>query len=284
MKLIKLGNLTREVEPKDLGIDSLPYVGVIGRSGLYDPGVFKDTIEVALSTPYGNPSDNVLVGRIGNEWVAFIARHGKGHRYPPHKVPYKANIWTLKMLGVKVILAVSAVGSLRPDYEPGDFVVPDQFIDMTKNRDYTFFEGPCSCHIQIGNEPFTEELRQLLIQEARKYNKTHDKGCYICIEGPRFSTMAESRIWREVFKADIVGMTLVPEINLARELGMCYALLAVITDYDILVPHKPVSAYEVIKTFQERIEIVKKVIVDVIPKIPKNIHEKCEKILEVACI
>lgn len=279
-----MGSLVSPVKPEDLGIDSHPYIGVIGGSGLYDPGIFKETIEVALSTPYGNPSDNALIGRIGNEWVVFIARHGKGHRYPPHRVPYKANVWTLRMLGVKAVLAVSAVGSLRPDYEPGDFVIPDQFIDMTKNRDYTFFEGPCSCHIQIGNEPFTEELRQLLIQEAKKYNKTHDKGCYVCIEGPRFSTMAESRIWREVFKADIVGMTLVPEVNLARELGMCYALLAVITDYDILVPHKPVSAQEVIKTFQERIEIVKKVIVDVVPKVPKNIHEKCEKILEVACI
>lgn len=284
IRIVKLGNLTREVKPEELGIDKLPYIGIIGGSGLYDPGIFKDTFEVQVQTPYGTPSDNVIIGRIGSEWIAFLARHGRGHRYPPHKIPYKANIWTFKMLGVKVIIAVSAVGSLRPDYKPGDFVIPHQFIDMTKNREYTFYDGPGACHIQIGLEPFTEELRQLLIEESRKVNTTHDKGVYICIEGPRFSTYAESRVWRDVFGADIIGMTLIPEVILARELGMCYVALTVVTDYDIFVPEKPVIAHDVIKLLNEKMELVKKVIINVIPKIPKDLHLKCEKVLEGACI
>ncbi len=283
-RLVKLGTLTREVRPEELGISELPYVGIIGGSGLYDPGIFRDTLEVQLQTPYGTPSDNVLIGRVGDRWVAFLARHGRGHRYPPHAIPYRANIWSLRMLGVKVVISVSAVGSLRLDYRPGDFVVPHQFIDMTKRREHTFYEGPGACHVQIGLEPFTEELRQLLIEESRKLNVTHDKGVYICIEGPRFSTLAESRVWREAYGADIIGMTLVPEVVLARELGMCYAALTVITDYDVLVPERPVVAHDVIKLLSEKMEIVKKVVVNVIPRVPGDLHKKCEKVLESACI
>ncbi|MEM1662833.1 MAG: S-methyl-5'-thioadenosine phosphorylase [Pyrobaculum sp.] len=269
--------------PEELKFDEFPKIGIIGGSGLYDPGVFEDAVEVQIHTPYGFPSDNVIVGRVAGRVVAFLPRHGRGHKYPPHKIPYRANIYALYTLGVRSIVAVSAVGSLRKDYEPGDFVVPDQFVDMTKSREYTFYDGPRTCHIQIGLEPFTQEIRQVLIDTARKYNKTHDGGCYVCIEGPRFSTKAESKIWREVYGCDIIGMTLVPEINLARELGMCYGLIALVTDYDIWVPHQPVTAEAVEKMMIEKIGIIKKVIVEAVPKIPTELA-KCSEILNYSCV
>ena len=286
MRLIKIsgeGVSTGRVDLTSLGVGE-PYVAIIGGSGLYDPGIFEEPVEIQMHTPYGQPSDNIIVGRVRGSWVAFLPRHGRGHRYPPHRIPYKANIWALRAIGARVIIAVSAVGSLRQDYAPGDFVVPDQFIDMTKGRDYTFFDGPRVCHVQIGLEPFTEEVRRILIEEASKVNKTHTSGCYICIEGPRYSTKAESRVWRDVYGCDIIGMTLVPEVNLARELGMCYALLAVVTDYDIWVPHQPVTAELVERTMSEKLDLAKKVLTEVIPKIPRNIHTKCEEELKSACI
>jgi 5'-methylthioadenosine phosphorylase len=216
--------------------------------------------------------------------VAFLPRHGRGHKYPPHKIPYRANIYALYSLGVRQIIAVSAVGSLRQDYAPGDFVVPDQFVDMTKGREYTFYDGPRVCHVQIGLEPFTEELRRILIDAASKYNKVHSSGCYVCIEGPRFSTKAESRIWRDVYGCDIIGMTLVPEINLARELGMCYALLALVTDYDIWVPHQPVTADVVERMMAEKMGLVKRIVAEVVPKVPRELAAKCQATLANACI
>jgi len=275
---------TGPVDPRELGIESLPYVGVIGGSGLYEAGFFDEFFEVQLHTPYGLPSDNVVVGRLGGEWVAFLPRHGRGHRYPPHRVPYRANVWALWALGVRVVVGVSAVGSLREDFAPGDFVVPDQFIDMTRGREYTFYDGPRVCHVQIGLEPFNEELRRLLIESASRFNRTHGGGCYVCIEGPRFSTRAESRVWRDVFGCDIIGMTLVPEINLVRELGMCYALLALVTDYDVWVPHQPVTAELVERVMGEKLDLARKVLVDVIPSIPKNLHERCGEVLRNACV
>ncbi len=283
-QVVKITPSKVPVPPEDLGIDSSPYVGVIGGSGLYEAGFLSDVFEVQMHTPYGDPSDNIVIGRVGGEWVAFIARHGRGHRYPPHKVPYRANAWALWALGVKAVIAVSAVGSLREDLRPGDFVIPDQFVDMTKGREYTFFDGPRTCHVQIGLEPFTEELRRLLYEAASRVNRTHYGGCYVCIEGPRFSTKAESRIWRDVFGCDVIGMTLVPEVNLIRELGLCYALLAVVTDYDVLVPHRPVTAEEVERMMGERMELVKRVLIEVIPRIPHDVHLKCQEVLKNACV
>jgi len=282
MKAVKV--TSTPVSAGDLGVDKLPEVAIIGGSGLYDPGIFESPIEVQMHTPYGLPSDNVIVGKVGGRWVAFLPRHGRGHKYPPHRIPYRANIYALHALGVKHVIAVSAVGSLRQDYAPGDFVVPDQFVDMTKSREYTFYDGPRTCHIQIGLEPFTEELRKILMETASKYNKVHTAGCYVCIEGPRFSTKAESRIWRDVYGCDIIGMTLVPEINLARELGMCYALLALVTDYDIWVPHQPVTAEAVEKMMSEKMDIVRRVVAEVVPKIPSGVETKCKAVLENACV
>lgn len=279
MKLVKA---TSPDELRSIGV--APRIGVIGGSGLYDPGILGDAVEVQMHTPYGFPSDNLIVGRLAGSWVAFLPRHGRGHKYPPHKIPYKANAWALKAVGVSSVIAVSAVGSLRQDYAPGDFVVPDQFVDMTKAREYTFFDGPRVCHPQIGVEPFNSEIRRLLVEAAVKYNKVHDGGCYICIEGPRFSTKAESRIWRDVYACDIIGMTLVPEINLIREMGMCYGLLALVTDYDIWVPHQPVTADVVERTSAEKLDLAKKVLVDVIPRIPDSLGDKCSREMASACI
>ncbi|MEM1639200.1 MAG: S-methyl-5'-thioadenosine phosphorylase [Desulfurococcaceae archaeon] len=263
-------------------------IGIIGGSGLYElPGIEKIR-ELKVYTPYGMPSDNIIVGELNNKKVAFLARHGRGHKLPPHRVNYRANIWALKTLGAKWIISVSAVGSLREDYAPGDFVVPDQFIDMTKGiRAHTFFEGGVVAHVSMA-DPFCEHLRKIIIEAARSIPdiKLHTKGTYICIEGPRFSTRAESRVWKEVFKADIIGMTLVPEVNLACEAQLCYATIAMITDYDVWA-EKPVTAEEVVKTMNENVVKVKKLLPRIIELIPSEPDEKqcsCCKSLETALL
>jgi 5'-methylthioadenosine phosphorylase len=243
------------------------HVGVIGGSGLYDPGIVENPVEVRVSTPYGNPSDFIIVGEVSGISVAFLPRHGRGHRIPPHAINYRANIWALKTLGVKWVISVSAVGSLREDYRPGDFVVPDQFIDMTKNRGhYTFYDGPVTVHVSMA-DPFCEDLRSRLLESVKGLGyPVHDRGTYVCIEGPRFSTRAESRVWREVFRADIIGMTLVPEVNLACEAQLCYATLAMITDYDVWA-ERPVTAEEVERVMKENVSRAREILFNVIPKL-----------------
>ncbi len=262
-----LGPLAKTVFPPSPG--ERADVGIIGGSGLYDPGILEDVKEIKVYTPYGEPSDYIILGTLRGRRVAFLPRHGRGHRIPPHRINYRANIWALKTLGVKWVISVSAVGSLREDYKPGDLVVPDQFIDMTKRRDYTFFDQGVVAHISMA-DPFCEHLRRLLIETSRDLGYTvHEKGTYICIEGPRFSTRAESRIWREVFRADIIGMTLVPEVNLACEAQMCYATLALITDYDVWA-ERPVTAEEVTKVMKENTEKAKRVLYELIPRLPEE--------------
>lgn len=263
-------------------------IGIIGGSGLYElPGIQKIQ-ELKVYTPYGMPSDNVVVGELRGRRIAFLARHGKGHKIPPHRVNYRANIWALKTLGAKWVISVSAVGSLREDYAPGDFVIPDQFIDMTKGfRQQTFFEGGVVAHVSMA-DPFCEHLRKIIIEAAREFPdiRLHGRGTYICIEGPRFSTRAESRVWKEVFKADIIGMTLIPEVNLACEAQLCYATIAMITDYDVWA-EKPVTAEEVIKTMNENVSKVKKLLPRIIELIPSEPDEKqcsCCKSLETALL
>ncbi len=247
-------------------------IGIIGGSGLYDPDFVEEPKEQWVYTPYGLPSETVTVGWVKGKKVAFLPRHGKGHRYPPHKINYRANIWALKSLGVKWIISVSAVGSLRMDYEPRHFVVPDQFIDMTKKREYTFFDGPRVAHVSMAY-PFCNHLRKILLDSAKNVGVTaHGKGTYVCIEGPRFSTVAESRVWKEVFKADIIGMTLVPEVNLACEMQICYATLAMVTDYDVWA-EKPVTAEEVERVMKENIDNARKILYEAIPRIPEKPEE-----------
>lgn len=252
-------------------------VAVIGGSGVYDLPGLTNTREYKVYTPFGAPSDNIIVGELRGRVVAFLPRHGRGHKIPPHRVNYRANIWALKSIGVKWVIAVSAVGSLREDYRPGDFVIPDQFIDMTKGvRAFTFFEGGTVAHVSMA-DPFCECLRRKIIEVARKHPdiRVHEKGTYICIEGPRFSTRAESRVWREVFKADVVGMTLVPEVNLACEAELCYATIAMVTDYDVWA-EKPVTAEEVVKTMRENTAKVQKLLPDIIEALPSEpCREEC---------
>ncbi|MCE4604847.1 MAG: S-methyl-5'-thioadenosine phosphorylase [Aeropyrum sp.] len=263
------------------------HVGIIGGSGLYDPGIVENPVEVRVSTPFGNPSDFITVGEVRGIKVAFLPRHGRGHRYPPHTINYRANIWALKTLGVKWVISVSAVGSLREDYMPGDFVVPDQFIDMTKNRKhYTFYDGPITVHVSMA-DPFCSALRDIILETGRSLGyRIHDRGTYVCIEGPRFSTRAESRVWKEVFKADIIGMTLVPEVNLACEAQLCYATLAMVTDYDVWAD-RPVTAEEVERVMKSNVERARSILYEAIPKLagdPDSSRCSCCRALDFAVV
>ena len=241
-------------------------IGIIGGTGVYDAGILEEARAVRVYTPYGDTSDSVTLGRYKGRMIAFIPRHGKGHTIPPHRLNFRANIWALKALGVTRIISPSAVGSLREDYRPGDFVVIDQFIDRTRKREDTFYDGGKVCHISSA-DPFCPQLRDIVISSARKMGfPVHEKGTYVCIEGPRFSTRAESRLFRS-WGADVIGMTVYPECVLAREQEICYVSLSTVTDYDVWA-EKPVSAEEVIKTLRQNVDRVKRLIADVIPRIP----------------
>ena len=248
-------------------------VGIIGGTGVYDPGLFSAKREIKVHTPYGEPSDLVTIGEYAGVKVAFIPRHGRGHRIPPHSINSRANIWALKQLGVKRIIAPSAVGSLQEAYRPGDIAIPDQFIDFTKKRQYTFYDGGQVCHVSVA-DPFCPELRGIAIDRIKKLKfAMHEKATYVCIEGPRFSTRAESKFFRDVMKADIIGMTLVPECTLAREAEICYLSIATVTDYDVWADI-PVSSKEVIETLHKNVEKTKKLVAELIPAVPLE-RAKC---------
>ena len=253
-------------------------VGIIGGTGVYDQESFEDIKEVKVFTPFGETSDLVSVGLFKDVKVAFIARHGKNHTIPPHKVNYRANVWALKQLGVKRIIASAAVGSLREDYGPGTFVIPDQFIDRTKKRLDTFYEGGQVCHISAA-DPFCEGLRPIFINTAKKLGlDVKETGTYVCIEGPRFSTRAESKLF-QMWKADVVGMTIYPECILAREAELCYVSISMVTDYDVWAD-SPVSTKEVIEKAQESNEKLKKLILETLPKLPKTRDCACDSALK----
>lgn len=248
-------------------------VGIIGGTGVYDPGLLRSKREIKVHTPYGEPSDLVTIGEYSGVKVAFVPRHGRGHRIPPHSINSRANIWALKQLGVKRIIGPSAVGSLQEGYKPGDIAIPDQFIDFTKKRQYTFYDGGQVCHVSVA-DPFCPELRSIAIDRIKKLKFTmHDRATYVCIEGPRFSTRAESKYFRDVMKADIIGMTLVPEVNLAREAEICYTSIATVTDYDVWADH-PVTSAEIIEMLSKNVEKTKKLIADLVPAIPAS-RKKC---------
>lgn len=208
-------------------------VGIIGGSGLYKLAMLKDPREIELSTPYGKPSDVVVVGELGGRHVVFLSRHGRQHQLSPTEIPAAANIYALKFLGVTDILSVSAVGSLREALRPGDLVVPDQLVDLTRgNRRSSFFDNGFVAHLPFA-DPYCGRLRPILADAANLVTGTHvhPSGTYVCIEGPQFSTRAESELYRS-WGMDIIGMTAVPEAKLAREAGICFAALALVTDYD----------------------------------------------------
>ena len=207
-------------------------IGVIGGSGLYRMEGMTDVEEVAVQTPFGNPSDVMTVGKVEGVSMAFIPRHGRGHRISPTEVPSRANIWALKSLGVEWVISVSAVGSLREHIAPRDLIIPDQLFDRTKSRVNTFYEGGIVVHCTFA-EPFCSTLSKLLLESARELGDVmvHEGGTYVCMEGPLFSTKAESYTYRS-WGMDIIGMTALPEAKLAREAELCYATIACATDYD----------------------------------------------------
>ena len=252
-------------------------IGIIGGTGLYDPELLKNVEEVKVDTPYGDPSDSITVGELAGRRVAFLPRHGKKHTIRPTDVNSRANIFALKKLGVTRILAPSAVGSLKEDYKPGDVVFVDQFIDRTTKREQSFYTGKKVCHISVA-EPMCPELRRTLIATAKNIGiRAHDTGTYVCIEGPRFSTKAESKLFRS-WDADIIGMTLVPECVLAREAEVCYASISTVTDYDVWKDH-PVCADEVVATMKASVEKVKRIILEAAAHIPKEQGCECKNAL-----
>ena len=216
-------------------------IGIIGGSGLYDMPGLRETREQRLETPFGAPSEIIVTGRVDGIAVAFLARHGRGHRLLPSEVPYRANIYAMKMLGVQYLLSFSAVGSLREDLRPLDMVVPNQFIDLTRRRDSTFFGKGAVAHVSMA-EPVCAVVAGVLTRACATALPTnavriHGGGTYICIEGPQFSTRAES-LWYRSIGADVIGMTNLPEAKLAREAQIAYATLAMVTDYDCWHPRE----------------------------------------------
>ncbi len=236
-------------------------IGIIGGSGLYDMEGLTAVESVSIDTPYGAPSDALVLGTLEGVRCAFLPRHGRGHRLLPSEVNYRANLWALKSLGVRHVISVSAVGSLALDIEPGHLVCVDQFIDRTRNRANTFFGDGCVGHVQFG-DPVEEGLRQVLLASARAVSGTtvHDGGAYVCIEGPTFSTRAESELFRS-WGARVVGMTNLPEARLAREAELAYATLALSTDYDCWhADHDEVSVASVIAVIQQNVAAAKRVL------------------------
>jgi 5'-methylthioadenosine phosphorylase len=257
-------------------------IGIIGGTGLYDPKLLKNVEEIKVRTPYGSPSDSITLGELKGRSIAFLPRHSRKHTIRPTDVNSRANIFALRKLGVQRILAPSTVGSLREEFKPGDVVFVDQFIDRTTRREQSFYTGKKVCHISVA-EPMCPELRHALIEAAGDLHiNTHNTGTYVCIEGPRFSTKAESKMFR-TWGADVVGMTLVPECVLAREAEICYSTIAAVTDYDVW-KDEPVSVDAVKKTMKQNVEKVKTIIAEAVPRIPKERACECKKALQNACM
>ena len=255
-------------------------IGIIGGTGLYDSELLRNVEEVTIETPYGYPSDLITIGELKNRRVAFLPRHAKKHTIRPTDVNSRANIFALKKLGVRRILAPSAVGSLKEEYKPGDIVFIDQFIDRTTKREQSFYTGEKVCHISVA-EPICPELRQCLFKVAKELGiRAHNKGTYLCIEGPRFSTKAESSLFRS-WGADVIGMTLVPECVLAREAELCYSTIATVTDYDVW-KDQPVSADEVVATMKISAKKVRQIILGAIASLPRTRHCECKDALKSA--
>ena len=220
-------------------------LGVIGGTGVYQIDGISIKDEIIIDTPFGKPSSSIILGEVAGKTIAFLARHGEGHRIPPSEINYRANIYALKMLGIKSVIAISACGSLREDYAPGDIVIPEQIIDFTKNRVSTFFETGLVAHISTAN-PFCSHLSNLLFESVKATGATvHQGSALITIEGPRFSTKAESNLFRS-WGMSIIGMTTSPEIFLAREAEICYASFAHVTDYDVWHVHEESVTIEMI--------------------------------------
>ncbi|HIG11254.1 MAG: S-methyl-5'-thioadenosine phosphorylase [bacterium] len=257
-------------------------VGVIGGSGLYDMDGLTDLREVSIYTPFGAPSDSYLIGQLGETQLVFLPRHGRGHRLNPSEINYRANIYGMKQLGVSRILSISAVGSMREDIEPGDFVLIDQFFDRTRHRPDTFFNEGVVAHVMFA-DPICEEVRQHLLAACNDVGvKTHDRGTYINMEGPQFSTRAESQIYRK-WGVDVIGMTNLQEARLAREAEIGYSTVAMATDYDCWhETHDDVTVEAVIAIMQQNVEKARAVIRAAAPRVAAMGLCSCDSALEFA--
>ena len=260
-----------------------PRIAFIGGSGLYEMDGLSDVRHVDVETPFGSPSDPIAIGSLDGTTVAFLARHGRGHRLSPTEIPARANIYALKTLGVERIVSVSAVGSLREHIHPLDMLIPDQLIDRTRNRTSTFFGDGIVAHIAF-SDPFCPELSSTLADAARDHATTHVGGTSVVIEGPQFSTRAESELYR-TFGADIIGMTALPEAKLAREAEICYATLALVTDFDTWhETEDDVSVELVIANLRRNVASSRLVMRQVAAKLPAERSCTCGHALESAII
>jgi 5'-methylthioadenosine phosphorylase len=257
-------------------------IGIIGGSGLYNMPGLSDTRELPVNTPFGEPSDPFVVGTLEGRRVAFLARHGRGHRISPSELNFRANIYGLKQLGVERILSVSAVGSLKEEHKPTDFVIPDQFIDRTKTRVSTFFGHGIVGHVAFA-DPTCEEVAQAFKTACEQTKVVGKKGgTYLCIEGPQFSTKAESNLYRS-WGCDIIGMTAIQEAKLAREAEICYASLAMVTDYDCWHPgHDAVTVEQVVAVLNKNASNACNVVRLAVAALPKDRKCKCGEALKYA--
>lgn len=259
-------------------------VGVIGGSGLYDIEGLKGVREVRVRTPFGAPSDLIRVGTVDGVSLAFLSRHGRGHRLNPGEINYRANIYAMKSLGVQRIVSVSAVGSMKESIAPGDVVIPDQFIDLTKRRASTFFEGGIVAHVAFG-EPVCAVLARALVAAGQSAGaRLHLGGTYLCMEGPQFSTKGESRLYRQ-WGVDVIGMTNMPEAKLAREAELCYATIALATDYDCWhETQEAVTVEAILATLHHNVALAKSMLKYVVPSVADAQACVCHRALDNAIV
>jgi 5'-methylthioadenosine phosphorylase len=259
-------------------------IGIIGGSGLYSMNGLTKTREVKVKTPFGEPSDAIVLGMLEGKRVAFLARHGRGHRILPSEINFRANVYAMKLLGVERIISVSAVGSLMEDLRPGEFLVPDQFVDRTKNRVSTFFGEGLVAHVGF-DKPTCGQVSGVLADASVHCGvMVHRRGTYVCIEGPQFSTLAEANMHRQLH-FEVIGMTNVTEAKLAREAQICYATIAMITDFDCWHPeHESVTASQIIATLVQNAENAQKVLREAVRVMPEERNCKCGAALKHALV
>jgi 5'-methylthioadenosine phosphorylase len=259
-------------------------IGIIGGSGLYDMAEVVDRTEVTLTTPFGDPSGPYVIGTLRGKRVAFLARHGAGHRLLPSELNFRANIYGMKQLGVEYILSASAVGSLKEELRPLDIVIPDQFIDRTKGRISTFFGQGLAAHVGFAH-PFCSRLSAIALESGKAAGASvHKGGTYVCMEGPQFSTLAESRLYRS-WGADIIGMTNLQEAKLAREAEICYSTIALVTDYDCWHPdHDSVTVEMIIANLTQNAKTAQAIIANAVDALPYERGCECATALKFALI
>jgi 5'-methylthioadenosine phosphorylase len=259
-------------------------IGIIGGSGLYSMVGLTSPRELRMRTPFGEPTDVIVLGTLEGKRVAFLARHGRGHRILPSEINYRANIYAMKLLGVERLISVSAVGSLQEDLRPGEFLVPDQFVDRTRHRASTFFGEGLVAHVSFAH-PICAQVAAVLADASVHCGvKVHRRGTYVCMEGPQFSTLAEAQMHRQL-RFEVVGMTNVTEAKLAREAELCYSTIAMITDYDCWHPeHESVTASQIIATLNQNAENAQRVLREAVRAMPEDRSCKCGVALQHALI